>query len=115
MSVSNSSTPFGESKWSQSKSWSTLLFDLYAHRKPILHRFGALHISCRQADGRTDTVLVAIGKGESPPQGGFSPENAPQPFGFGSTTFLPLDEAIVSRAVFVIVSVSDGRADGNAF
>ena len=33
--------------------------------------------------------------------------------------FLPLDEAIASRAVFVIVSGSggrtDGRADGNAF
>ena len=26
--------------------------------------------------------------------------------------FLPLDEAIASRAVFVIVSGSDGRADG---
>ena len=31
------------------------------------------------------------------------------------TTFLPLDEATASRAVFVIVSVSDGQADGNAF
>ena len=30
-------------------------------------------------------------------------------------SFLPLDEAIASRAVFVIVSGSDGRADGNAF
>ena len=29
--------------------------------------------------------------------------------------FLPLDEAIASRAVFVIVSGSDGRTDGNAF
>ena len=28
--------------------------------------------------------------------------------------FLPLDEAIASRAVFVIVSGSDGRADGRA-
>ena len=27
-------------------------------------------------------------------------------------SFLPLDEAIASRAVFVIVSGSDGRADG---
>ena len=30
-------------------------------------------------------------------------------------SFLPLDEAIASRAIFVIVSESDGRADGNAF
>ena len=30
-------------------------------------------------------------------------------------SFFPLDEAIASRAVFVIVSWSDGRADGNAF
>ena len=28
--------------------------------------------------------------------------------------FLPLDEAIASRTVFVIVSGSDGREDGNA-
>ena len=28
---------------------------------------------------------------------------------------LPLDEAIAYRAVFVIVSGSDGRADGKAF
>ena len=28
--------------------------------------------------------------------------------------FLPLDEAIASRAVFVIVSGSDERTDGNA-
>ena len=28
--------------------------------------------------------------------------------------FLPLDEAIASRAIFVIVSGSDGRADGEA-
>ena len=35
------------------------------------------------------------------------------------TAFLPVDEAIASRVVFVIVSGSDGRADGltggNAF
>ena len=31
------------------------------------------------------------------------------------STFLPLDEAIVSRVVFVIVSGSDGRAGGNGF
>ena len=30
-------------------------------------------------------------------------------------SFLPLDEAIASRAVLVIVSGSDGRADENAF
>ena len=29
--------------------------------------------------------------------------------------FLPLDEAIAYRAVLVIVSLSGGRADGNAF
>ena len=31
------------------------------------------------------------------------------------TWFLPLDEAIVTRVVYVIVSGPDGRADGNAF
>ena len=31
-----------------------------------------------------------------------------------SLTFLPLDEAIASRAVFVIVSGSDGRAGERA-
>ena len=30
------------------------------------------------------------------------------------THFLPLDQAIASRVVFVIVSGSDGRADGRA-
>ena len=30
-------------------------------------------------------------------------------------SFLPLDEAVASRAVFAIVSGSDGRAAGNAF
>ena len=35
--------------------------------------------------------------------------------GCASLTFLPLDEAIASRAVFVIVSGSDGQAGGNAF
>ena len=30
-------------------------------------------------------------------------------------SILPLDEAIASRAVFVIVSGSDGRTDGKAF
>ena len=29
--------------------------------------------------------------------------------------FLPLDEAIASRALFVVVSGSDGRVGGNAF
>ena len=29
--------------------------------------------------------------------------------------FLQVDQAVASRAVFVIVSGSDGRADGNAF
>ena len=29
--------------------------------------------------------------------------------------FLPLDEAVATRAVFVIVSGSDGRTGGNAF
>ena len=28
---------------------------------------------------------------------------------------LPLDEAVASRAVFVIISGSDGQVDGNAF
>ena len=32
-----------------------------------------------------------------------------------SITFLPLDQAIASKRVFVIVSGSDGRAGGNAF
>ena len=32
----------------------------------------------------------------------------------GAMTLLPLDEAIASRAVFVIVSGSDGRTDGRA-
>ena len=34
---------------------------------------------------------------------------------FSLKLFLPLDKAIASRAVFVIVSGSDGRAGGNAF
>ena len=36
-------------------------------------------------------------------------------YGATDITFLPLDEAIASRALFVIVSGSDGRTDANAF
>ena len=34
---------------------------------------------------------------------------------FPEDIFLPLDEAVASRAIFVIVSGLDGRAGGNAF
>ena len=34
--------------------------------------------------------------------------------GFPEVFILPLDEAVASRAVFVIVSGSDGRTDGRA-
>ena len=35
--------------------------------------------------------------------------------GDSTASFLPLDKAIASRVVFVIVLGSDGRTDGNAF
>ena len=51
---------------------------------------------------------IELAKSEGPATKSFS-------FFAEHRAFVPFDEAVASGAVLVIVSASDGRADGNAF